>query len=100
MRGTLRPSKAGPIEYLTLDLIYLRRIEHDEKSHFVYINYISHFLNVSTQTIDKRSESVRYAFHKMLIKGPSAVICKRYTSAKESACIKLPEEGSCMKFNS
>ena len=49
----IRLSKAGKIEYLTNDLVYLLRIDKEEKSHYIYIKKISHFFNLSTQKGDK-----------------------------------------------
>ena len=36
--GNLRLSKAGKIEYLTVDLVYLLRIEKEETSHDINKN--------------------------------------------------------------
>ena len=50
--GKLRLSKAGKIEYLTLDLVYLLRIENEENSmthiHIIYLKNISHLIYLST----------------------------------------------------
>ena len=46
----IRLGQRGNIAYLTDDLIYLLRIEADNKSHYIYIKSINHFFNLHTHT--------------------------------------------------
>ena len=51
--SNIRLSKAGKIDYLTNDFVYLLIIDSEEKSHYIYIKKISHLFNLRTLTGDK-----------------------------------------------
>ena len=65
---------------------------------FIYIKSISHLFNLSTHTGDKDSRFCPICSKKVPLKAYTAHICKCYKFAKESTCIKLPEEDTFMKF--
>ena len=48
----IRLGQRGNIAYLTDDLIYLLRIEADNKSHYIYIKSKDHFFNLHKHTHD------------------------------------------------
>ena len=86
--GNIRLSKAGKIEYLTLDLVYLLSIGNEETSHYIHINNISHLNNLSTQIGDKDKRFSPICSQKVPHKKYNAHICKCYKFARESTCIK------------
>ena len=48
----IRLGQRGNIAYLTDDLIYLLRIEADNKSHYIYIKNIDHFFRLHKCSFD------------------------------------------------
>ena len=49
----IRLSKTRNIDYLTYDLIYLLRVDNEDKSHYLYIKNINHFVNLNKHCCDK-----------------------------------------------
>ena len=43
MRDKIVKFKEGKTEYLLKDLVYLLRVETDDKAHYIYIKNIAHF---------------------------------------------------------
>ena len=92
---------AGDIDYIKNDIIYLLRIEHEDQSHYVYIKHIQRLLNLNSYTKpDKHKEFCPYCnknvcaddFFNNHLKD-----CYKRASG-EGSLIKLPEQGSTMKF--
>ena len=51
--GSIRTEKEGMYQYLSNDIVYLLRIENDEKSHYVYVKHVERLLNLHHQAVDK-----------------------------------------------
>ena len=92
---------AGNIEFIRNEIIYLLRIEHEEQSHYVYIKHIQRLLNLNSYTKpDKHTEFCPYCNKKVNVKDffeNHLKDCYKRASG-EGSLIKLPEEGSTMKF--
>ena len=95
---SIRTEKIGNKDYILKDVIYLLRIENEDNSHYVYIKHIERLFNrhVNSKTVgtklcplcEKDIKEKDYRNH--------VSIC--YKFCKEGTIIKLPEEGSKMKF--
>ena len=80
----IRLSKAGKIEYLTNDLVYLLRIDNEEKSHYIYIKKISHFFNLSTQKGDKDKTFCPICSQKVKTTEYKEHLCKCYKNLQRN----------------
>jgi hypothetical protein len=45
--------KKGDFDYMTNDIIYLLRVEQDDKSHYIYIKHIERLFNLHHHVEDK-----------------------------------------------
>jgi hypothetical protein len=94
---------AGNIDYIRNDIIYLLRIEQEEQSHYVYIKHIQRLLNLNSYTKpDKHKEFCPYCNKNVEVKDffdNHLRDCYKRASG-EGSLIKLPEQGSTMKFKS
>ena len=99
--NSIKSDYMGNIEYIKNDVIYLLRIEDEEESHYVYIKHISRLLNLNSYTKpgDKK-EFCPYCQKNISVKD----YCENHLrdcykrACGEGSLIKLPEEGSTMKF--
>ena len=69
-------------------------------SHCIHIKSISHLFNMSNHRGDNDKRFCPICSQMVPLKDYAAHICKCYKFAKESTCIKLPEEETFMKFKS
>ena len=88
----------GDINNIKNEIIYLLRISDDEKSHYIYIKHIARLLNLNGHRINK-------TLCPYCNKGVDAgdFFDNHIKDCYKRACgagslIKLPEEGSTMKF--
>jgi hypothetical protein len=88
----------GNFSYYGNDLIYLLRIEDDEKSHFVYITNISRLLNLSKNSDKKDRRYCPYCQKNVLNTKFERHISSCFNIAKEGSILTMPEEGYVMKF--
>ena len=78
---------------------YIENIDGDRKPIYIYIKNISRFFNLSTPRNEKGQRFGHICSQKQApLKAYDAHICKCYKSAKESTCIKFPDEDTFMKF--
>jgi len=88
----------GNNEYIDTNLIYLLRVEQDNKSHYIYIKHIERLMRIHTQTCHQGKK-----YCPICQKAVKGEILKEhftqcYRFAKESTIIKLPEDGATMEF--
>ncbi len=97
---TIVIDKKGNPDYFHKDLIYLLRLEDENKSHYVYIKKKSNLLNLSTHVTDKDKKFCPYCNSKIMINKFDRHISSCFNIAKdqEGTILKLPEEGTKMKF--
>ena len=96
--GSIRTEKRGNPDYILNDVVYLLRIENDDKAHYIYIKYIERLFHthVSSKTAGtkfcplcaKNADDKEYRNH----------LSKCYKFGEEGSLLKLPEEGATMKF--
>lgn len=91
----------GNIQYIKNDIIYLLRIESDDISHYVYIKHIQRLLNLNSYTKPgEHREFCPYCNKNVKV---NDFFDNHLRDCYKRACgegslIKLPEEGSTMKF--
>ena len=91
----------GNIDYIKNDIIYLLRIQNETMSHYVYIKHIARLLNLNSYTkADETKEFCPYCNKNVKV---TDFFDNHLRDCYKRACgegslIKLPEEGSTMKF--
>ena len=97
----IRLGQRGNIAYLTDDLIYLLRIEADNKSHYIYIKSKDHFFNLHKHTHDTSKRFCPICSNTILIDELRSHISKCYNVDTNSTLIKLPPPANAhMQFKS
>jgi hypothetical protein len=90
--------KLGNPEYVSNDVIYLLRIENEEKSHYVYIKHLSRLINFNKN--GKKTDKQFFPFcEKACDECLTQHIPKCYKlQFKENALVTLPKPNTYMKF--
>ena len=96
----IHKERNGNAKHYNKDLIYLLRIENEERSHFVYIKHISRLLSMSTQKDDCNKRFCPFCQAKVSFEKFDKHISACYNIAKEGTILTMPKEGSVMKFKS
>jgi hypothetical protein len=97
-QSEIHKERNGNVDYYNKDLVYLLRVENDTHSHFVYIKHISKLLNLSTHKDDCNKRFCPFCEAKVNFGKFDRHISSCYKIAKEGTILKMPEEGSVMKF--
>ena len=80
-------------------MIYLLRVNDEEKSHYIYIQHIDRLLNLHTHIEDKDKRFCPMCNGKIKICDYSKHVHECYKFACEGSLLKkLPPKGSTMKF--
>ena len=95
--NSIRTEKKRDFEYITNDIIYLLRIEQDDKSHYIY-KHIERLFNLHSSGDDKDKKLCPMCNGKIKLCEYSKHISMCYKFCKEGSILKLPEPGSTMKF--
>ena len=93
-----RKSKQGNIDYLQKDCIYLLLIEHEDRTHYIYIKSIEHFANISHNMHDRQRRHCPMCDGKIAHNEYNNNIAKCYKFAKSGTLLSLPKEGDVMEF--
>jgi hypothetical protein len=91
--------KIGNSDFITNDIIYLLRIENEEKSHYVYIKHLSRFINLSYMNKNIDMDCFCPYCNKQQKENFTEHIKKCYKSQfNDGTLLKLPEKDTFMKF--
>jgi hypothetical protein len=106
--NSIREEYRGNVNYISNDIIYLLRIEQEDQSHYVYIKHIQRLLHLNYKSkvkkeiddkVVKCSNNFCPICHKTVIDDDFKTHvekCFKFTCS--GTVLKLPEEGSTMKF--
>ena len=95
----IRTEKKGACDYICNDIIYLLRIENEENSHYVYIKHIERLFNLHANHCTNEPKRFCPICNGKISHDKFATHLKDcYKFAKEGSLLKLPTEGSTMKF--
>ena len=86
-------SKEGNTDHLLNDLVYLLRVEENDRAHYIYMKTIVYLFNLGEHCIDVDHRSCPACSKQVYLKSYNSHISICYEYSKNSTLLKLSEAG-------